>query len=70
MLYRKARNDKNNKIDDGYGVIGMEDYFMLLDGVYSSTNTLQSTLQTKLKEFYPVLKVLSLSISLHRNSCI
>ena len=54
-LYRKARND-NNK-NDGYGVIGMEEYFMVLDGVYSSSNALQPSLQNKLKGFYPVLKV-------------
>lgn len=35
----------------------MEDYFLLLDGVYATEKTLLPALQKQLKEYYPLLKV-------------
>lgn len=39
----------------------MKDYFLLLDGVFARDKNLPGPVQKRLKEYYPVLKVCSLS---------
>ena len=45
------------KLEQGYGVIEMKEYFLLLDGVFTTNKNVQAPIQKKLKDFYPVLKV-------------
>lgn len=56
ILVHACRN-AGAKVEQGYDVIGMKDYFVLLDGVFTASKNLQAVLQKKLKEYYPVLKV-------------
>ena len=35
----------------------MKEYFLLLDGVFTTNKNVQAPIQKKLKDFYPVLKV-------------